>query len=201
MRRLCPRKPMFAAPPGKAQHSRRGSWLAQAVVAMTIMSVLLTIVSTSLFRMYRQQAVMVERTFQTSTWLQLNRDFRDDLHAATSVTQSDDGNQLDLTTPDARIIWLADGENVRRVVQNTDSPAGTEAVSAASLPGERYVFAEHTIRFMLAGGGNGTASVASIELTPQPTSKGGVMAPSVAVVTAGLDHRFVKRNATPEAQP
>ena len=201
MRRRHSRKLNSAVPPGPAQHSRRGSWLAQAAITMTVLSILLTIASTALFRMYRQQTVMVERTFLTSTWLLLNRDFRHDLHAATSVTKSDDANQFELTTPRARIIWLTDGENVRRVVQNSDSPTGTDAVPAASLPGERYVFAEHTIRFLLTEGDNGTASVASIEVTPRPTSKGGVVAPNVAVATVGLDHRFVKRDATPEAQP
>lgn len=168
---------------------------------MTILSILLTIVSTALFRMYRQQSVMVERTFQTSTWLHLNRAFRQDVHAATSVTQSEDGNQLELATPDARIIWLADEDKVRRVIPKSDSPAGATVVPVTALPGEQFVFPDHTVRFVLTVGANDAATVASIEVSPRPTPNGGMVAPDVAVATAGLDHRFSIRNSTPEEQP
>lgn len=168
---------------------------------MAVMSVLMTIVSTALFRMYRQQTVMVERTFQTSTWLRLNRDFRHDMHAATSVRQSEDGQRLELTTPENRIVWLADGENIRRVVPRAESPDVVETALAVSLPGELYSFPDNTVRLILTSGENEAAAVAMVEVTPPLTPNGGIVAPNLVVAAAGLDHRFANRRATQEAQP
>ena len=178
---------------------RRGSWLIQTVITMTVMSVLMTIASTALFRMYRQQTLMVERTFQTSTWLRLNRDFRQDVHAATSIHRAEDGSQLELTTPDSRIIWITGGENARRIIPADDSPVTQNA--SASLPGEQYSFPDRSLQFVLASGENGARDIASIELKPHPTPNGGVATSNAVVAAVGLDHRFLASNSTSEEQP
>ena len=161
----------------------------------------MTIASTSLFQMLRQESRMVERTFQTSTWLQLSRDFRQDVHAALAVKQSEAGIQLELTTPDGPITWVADGEKVRRISQSLEVADGADSPAVSALPGEKYLFVDHVARLSLTIGTSGTASVASVEVTPLPTPHGGVVPGNVVVATAGLDHRFLASVATAEEQP
>jgi type II secretory pathway pseudopilin PulG len=185
----------------RARQPRRGSWLVQVVVTMTIMSVLMTIASTSLFQMLRQESRMVERTFQTSTWLQLSREFRQDVHAALAVKQTEAGSRLELTTPDGPVTWVADGEKVRRISQRLEAADAADSPAISSLPGEQYVFVDHAARLSLTVGASGTASVASIEVAPLPTPNGGVVPPNVVVATVGLDHRFLASAATAEEQP
>ena len=180
---------------------RRGSWLIQVVVTMAIMSVLMTIASTSLFQMLRQESRMVERTFQTSTWLQLSREFRQDVHAALAVKQSEDEARLELTTPDGPVTWVADGEKVRRITQSLASADAADSPDLSVLPGEQYVFVDHAARISLTVGTSGTASVASIEVAPLPTPHGGVVPGNVVTATAGLDHRFLASVAAVEEQP
>lgn len=168
---------------------------------MAIMSVLMTIASTSLFQMFRQESRMVERTFQTSTWLQLSRDFRQDIHSALTVTLSEAGTRLELTTPDGPVTWVADGEKVRRITQSLESAGATDSPAVSSLPGEQYVFVDHVARLSLTVGPSGTASVASVEVEPLPTPHGGVVPGNVVTATAGLDHRFLASVATAEEQP
>jgi len=187
---------------GRRYHrSRRGSWLAQAVITMGIMSILMTIASTSLFQMFRQESRMVERAFQTSTWLQLSRNFRQDIHAALTVKQSDDGSRLELATPDGPVTWVADGEKIRRISQSLSSDDAADSSAIQSLPGEQYVFVDNVARLLLTVGTSGTATVASIEVTPLPTPNGGAAPSNVTVATVGLDHRFQATVATAEAQP
>ncbi len=183
------------------QRSRRGTWLAQAVITMAIMSVLMTIASTSLFQMFRQESRMVEQAFRTSTWLQLSRDFRQDVHAAIAIKQSKDGSRLELATPDGPVTWVTDGEKIRRITQSLsfDDAAGAPAIN--SLPGEQYVLTDNVAWLSLTVGTSGTATLASIEVTPLPTPNGGVAASNVAVAAAGLDHRFHATVAKAEAQP
>lgn len=168
---------------------------------MTVMSVLMTIASTSLFQMLRQESRMVERTFQTSTWLQMSRDFREDIHAALVVKQTAGGSRLELTTPDGTVTWVADGEKVRRISQSLAVTDAVDAPTVESLPGEQYAFADHVARLLLTAGTSGAASVASIEVAPLPTPNGGIILPNVVVATAGLDHRFLASVATAEEQP
>ena len=180
---------------------RRGSWLVQAIVTMSIMSVLMTIASTSLFQMLRQESRMVERTFQTATWLQLSRDFRQDVHAALMIKQSENGSRLELATTDGPVTWLADGEKIRRTTQSVELDEGADASAIANLPGEQYVFADSATKLSLTVGTAGAASVASVEVAPMPTPNGGIVPPNVIVATAGLDHRFLASVAMPEEQP
>ena len=183
------------------RRSRRGTWLAQAVITMAIMSILMTIASTSLFQMFRQESLMVERAFQTSTWLQLSRDFRQDIHAALTVKQSGDGSRLQLATPDGPVTWVADGEKIRRISQSLPSEDAANSPAIQSLPGEQYVLIDNLARLSLTVGTSGTATVASIEVTPLPTLNGGVAPSNVTVATVGLDHRFQASVATAEEQP
>jgi type II secretory pathway pseudopilin PulG len=185
----------------QSPRSRRGSWLAQAVITMGIMSILMTIASTSLFQMFRQESRMVERAFQTSTWLQLSRDFREDGHAALTVKQSEDGSRLELVTPDGPVTWVADGEKIRRISQSLPSEDAADSPAIQSLPGEQYVFIDNVARFSLTVGTSGTATVASIEVAPLRTLNGGVAPSNVTVATVGLDHRFQATVAAAEAQP
>ncbi|MDA0282241.1 MAG: hypothetical protein O3B13_06780 [Planctomycetota bacterium] len=178
-----------------ARKSRRGIGLAQMVITITIMSVLMTLVSTALFRMYRQEMLMVERTFETSTWLRLQRDFCRDLHVASSVEQSDDGSRLTLTDSESSIIWLIDGDDVKRVLRNLDSEA-----DPGSLPGEQYSFEDSTIRFSVEKSATGT-TIAAVEVTPPLTPNGGTSAANVVIATSGLDHRFLRPGNLSGGQP
>ena len=188
---------------GQRVQSRRGTTLVQAVITITVMSILMTVVANALFRMYRQEALMVERAFATSTWLRLDRDFRQDMHAASAVNLSEDGTQLALTMPDSRVIWLADGENVRRIVP---ASAELDATTAAAIPGEQYVFADGSTRLLLTKTGD-AAAVASVEVTPPATATATATAtgvsvpPNVIVATIGLDHRFATVGSASEGQP
>ena len=168
---------------------------------MAIMSILMTIASTSLFQMFRQESRMIERAFQTSTWLQLSRDFRQDVHATLTVKQSEDGNRLELVTPDGPVTWVADGEKIRRISQSLSSEDATNSQAIQSLPGEQYVFVDNVARFSLTVGTSGTATVASIEVTPLPTPNSGVGPSNITVATAGLDHRFLASVTSAEEQP
>lgn len=179
----------------KKRQTRRGSWLVQLTITITIMSVLMTLMSTSLFRMYRQEMLMVERTFETSTWLRLQRDFCRDLHVASSVEQSDDGHRLTLTDTEASIIWLIDGDDVKRVLRNSDSEA-----DPGSLPGEQYSFEDSTIRFSVETSATGMA-ITTVEVTPPPTPNGGTSTANVIVATVGLDHRFLRSGTISGEQP
>jgi type II secretory pathway pseudopilin PulG len=183
------------------RHPRRGSWLVQVVVTMTVMSVLMTIASTSLFQMFRQESRMVERTFRTSTWLRMSQDFRRDVHAALMIRQSENGNRLELVTTDGPVTWLADGEKIRRTTQSQELADETDTSAIASLPGEQFVFVDSVAQLSLTVGTSGTASVASVEVAPLPTPNGGIVPPNVVLATAGLDHRFLASVATAKEQP
>tara|TARA_R110002072_G_scaffold303099_1_gene493379 strand:+ start:65935 stop:66549 length:615 start_codon:yes stop_codon:yes gene_type:complete len=188
----------------RRRHSRRGSWLVQVVVTMTVMSVLMTIASTSLFQMFRQESRMVERAFQTSSWLRLTQDFREDVHSALTIKQTGNSNRLDLVTAEGPVTWLADGEKIRRITQSLELTDAADTTAIARLPGEQFVFPESVAQLSLtvgAAGAAGAASVASIEISPMLTANGGGLPPKVAVATAGLDHRFLASAATTEEQP
>lgn len=173
----------------------------QAVITMAIMSVLMTIASTSLFQMFRQESRMVERAFQTSTWLQVSRNFRRDVHAALTIKQSEDGGRLELGTSDGPVTWMADGEKIRRISQSLPSDDAAESLDIKSLPGEQYVFVDNVVQLSLTVGTSGTAPLAAMEVTPLPTPNGGVAPSNVAVATAGLDHRFLANVVAAEEQP
>lgn len=172
----------------------------EVVITISVMGVLMTLVATALFRMYRQESLMVERTFQTSVWLKLNREFREDIHAATSVTQSADG-RLELTTSGETVIWLADGENVRRIVPADGAAVEPGLDNAAKLPGERYAFADSSSRLLLTKPGDAATAIASVEVTLPATATGATVQPLVASVAVGLDHRFASAGSTSEGQP
>lgn len=183
------------------KRSRRGSWLVQAVVTMAIMSILMTIASTSLFQMFRQESRMVERAFQTSTWLQVSREFRHDVHTALMIKQSEDGTRLELVTTEGPVTWVADGEKIRRTTQSVELGDTTDASDISKLPGEQYVFADSAAELLLTVGTAGTASVATLEIKPLPAPNGGIGPSNMVVATAGLDHRFLTPVAMPEEQP
>jgi type II secretory pathway pseudopilin PulG len=183
------------------QRSRRGSWLVQTVVTMGIMSILMTIASTSLFQMFRQESRMVERAFQTSTWLQVSRNFRQDTHAALTVKHSEDGSRLELVTPDGPVTWVADGEKIRRISQSLSAEDAADSLTISSLPGEQYVFVDNVARLSLTVGTSGTATLASIEVTPFSAPNGGGGPANVTVAVAGLDHRFLTSVTAAEEQP
>lgn len=195
MKRRHRQKSHLDGPLQRRHQPRRGSWLAQMVITITIMSVLMTIASTSLFRMYRQEALMVEQTFQTSTWMRLSRDFRQDLHVADTVSQSEDGSRLVLTNADSRITWLVSGHDVKRVVQKSDSETELD-----QLPGEQYSFTGSAIRFSVETS-DVVNPVASIEVSLPATPNGGIPPSKVAVATAGLDHRFLRQSDNMGEQP
>lgn len=180
--------------------SRRGSSLVQAVITMTVMSVLMIIVANALFSMYRQQTVMVERSFQTSTWLRLTRDFRQDVHASESIRQSGDNSHLEMLLPDSRVVWVADGTSVRRIVPADDSVRAGDRTTLRSLPGESYTFADCTVRLELSSGDSDSEPIASLEVEPLPVPDGRTVSSQFVAVTAGLDHRFAARS-TGEIQP
>lgn len=179
-----PHRRQLSDPENSKHHChRRGSWLPQLVITLTIMSVLMTISSSALFRMYRQETLMVERIFQTSTWLRLSRDFRRDIHVASSVTPSEDGLQLTLKNSETDIVWLIAGDEVKRVLHQSDT------AEPASLPGEEYAFADSTLRFSVTTA-ESTGSVASLQMTPPATPNGSTPQTRSIPAAVGLDHRF-----------
>lgn len=121
--------------------ARSGLTLIECLVVITILSVLMTLVGSILFRVYRHQAVLAVATHQTSTWLRLARTLRSDLHATTQVSASgDDGSQLALVLGSDSVTWAIEGDRVQRTSKTSDE-AG-EAVGAESfvLPHARLKF-------------------------------------------------------------
>lgn len=165
------------------------------IIAISLMGILLTISTTALYRMFRQEALMVERAFETSTWMRLSRDFRRDVHVSRSATPSEDGTRFVLTGSDSRIVWIIKDGDVKRVSQDLKSES-----DPSLTPGEQYAFSDSTIRFLLEKPG-GAKAIASIEVTPALKPHGGASPAKVILAAVGLDHRFFNHDAVSGDQP
>ena len=152
-------------------------------VTMTVMSGLLSVAATALFRMYRQQGRQLERIAQTAAWQRLARDFRDDVHSARSVSiNEDDTSRLILDKPDGTVVWLVHADEIRRIQLR-----GTEEVSAAQ-PGERYVFPNASLKFSIIVK-TARTDIAVVEVTP-PAPPASVPPPAIALhARVSLDYR------------
>ncbi len=139
MRRLRP----HPSPP----HARSGLSLIELLVVTSILSVILTLFLTVMFRVYQQQTMFTVATHQSSTWLRLARSLRADLHAATSAKVSgENGSVLELTGGGEFVRWTIEGTEVRRVLnESTDSATD----SATGI--ERFVLPNTELMFELQG--------------------------------------------------
>ena len=136
----------------------------QIVVTMTVLSILLTVSSTALVRMYKQQTLQLERIAHTATWQRLSRDFRNDVHASRSVSRGgDDGTLLILAQTDQTVTWFVVNESLRRVV----TVPGAESESTPDprqSAGETYRFPKSTLQISVNDEFD-NVSFAVIELT------------------------------------
>jgi len=173
----------------RCRRSRRGSALIQMAVTMTVMSVLLTVAATALFRMYRQQGRQLERIALTAAWQRLARDFRDDVHATRSVSlDEDDTSRLILGKPDGTVVWLVHEDEIRRIQQARGTTDVAASEISADQPGERYVFPDASLKFSLIAE-TAQAEIAVVEVTP-PAPPGSVPPSATALhARVSLDFR------------
>jgi type II secretory pathway pseudopilin PulG len=158
-------------------------------VTLTVMSVLLTVAATALFRMYRQQGRQLERIAQTAAWQRLARDFRDDVHATRSVSlNEDDTSRLILDTPDGTVVWLVHEDEIRRIQHARGATGVAASEVSADQPGERYVFPDASVKFSVVTE-TAQADIAVVRITP-PAPPGSVPPPATALhARVSLDFR------------
>ena len=167
---------------GPDRHRRRGFSLIQLLVVMSMLSVMLTFCGVMLSKLFRQHASLTTLTAQTGTWTRLTRDFRQDLHAATSAEISGaDRRNLLLTVGEQRIHWTVAADEIHRTVE-------TVGRETEQTPGERYVLANSVSRFEVKALPSQVASLI-VEAGADRNLQTPVLKGTVEAVV-GLDHRW-----------
>ena len=167
---------------GPDRHRRRGFSLIQLLVVMSMLSVILTFCGVMLAKLFRQHASLTTLTAQTGTWTRLSRDFRQDLHAATSAEISGArSSKLLLNVSGERIQWTVLADVIHRTVETAGRPA-------EQTPGEKYVLANSVSRFEVAAMQPPVASLI-VEAGPERDLQTPVLKGTVEAVV-GFDHRW-----------
>ena len=155
---------------------------------MSMLSVMLTFCGVMLAKLFRQHASLTTLTAQTGTWTRLTRDFRQDLHAATSAEISGaDRRNLLLTVGEQRIRWTVSADVIRRTVESAEA-VKAEGSPAGHTPGERYVLANSVSRFEVTALPSQVASLI-VEAGADRDLQTPVLKGTVEAVV-GLDHRW-----------
>ncbi len=176
---------------------RRGFSLIQLLVVMSMLSVITTFCGVMLAKLFRQHASLTTLTAQTGTWTRLTRDFRHDLHGATTAELSGaDGRNLLLTVGGQRIRWTVSADVIRRTVEagkeaETAEAAKAEGSPTGQTPGERYVLANSISRFEVAAMQPPVASLI-VEAGPDRDQKTPVLKGTVEAVV-GFDRRWERK--------
>lgn len=141
----------------------------QVVVTMTVLGVLLTVSGTALVRMYKQQTLQLERIAHTSMWQRLSRDFRDDVHAALSVTSgTDDGKVMVLAQQDQTVTWFVVEDSLRRVVTVPGSESEMQPDPGQTV-GETYRFPDTILQLSSQEDSGGAFAVVEMASPDSPT--------------------------------
>lgn len=158
---------------------------------MSMLSVITTFCGVMLAKLFRQHAALTTLTAQTGTWTRLTRDFRHDLHAATTAEVSgDDSRNLLLTVGEQRIRWTVSADVIRRTVETAEA-AKAEGSPAGQTPGERYVLANSVSRFEVTAMPSPVASLI-VEAGPDRDQKTPVLKGTVEAVV-GFDRRWERK--------
>lgn len=116
------------------QRMRNGYSLIEMMVVMTIMSAVLSIGVTGLVRLFRVQSSEVQALSEAAVWRRLSRDFRADVHLASTATCAT-AERLELATATGLIVWSVEGDTLRRVLQPAvEGEAAAESVEAYRIP-------------------------------------------------------------------
>jgi len=163
--------------------------LVQTLVSITVLSLLLGVCGTALVRMYRQQMQMMETIAWRAAMQRLERDFRVDLHRASSARIADDDpRRLTLTAPEGTVLWLISDNEVRRVME-AGQIAGPRP-DAARGTGERFGFMLSEIRFVHEPLADINRELFHIEIKG-PRTRDGASGPTHRISgLRGMDHRF-----------
>lgn len=148
----------FTTTAGRSR-DRRGSFMLETIVALAVATALLGAAGVLVARMIGLQRHVETASRQTLILSRLSRQFRNDIHAAASVSVAEDGSSLELTplTPEGRQV---------RYTPDNDSLVRTSTGEGADRF-ERYQFSAGTVfRFdsePLAG-----AAMVSLEIHREP---------------------------------
>ncbi len=163
--------------------ARSGITLIECLVVITILSVLMALVGSILFRVYRQQSLLTVATHQSSTWLRLARALRSDLHAAAQVSVSGDNNsQLTFNLGPDAVTWSIKGDRVRRASKASNG-------TGESIGTESFVLPRAGLKFELSGSDN-RQLVKLIATAPTQTDDGQPAAHGTIEGAVGLDRRW-----------
>jgi hypothetical protein len=104
------------------------------VVVMLGMSVLMTIVATILFRMFRHETTVLTSVAESGVAARIAGIMRDDIHSAKSVSVSANGKTLTVQQESVRIVWSQVSANT---IQRTRIELAEDR-DLESIPGERF---------------------------------------------------------------
>lgn len=167
---------------------RRGFSLIQLLVVLSIVSVITCFCGVMLAKLFRQHASLTTLTAQTGTWTRLTRDFRRDLHAATSAEISGaGGHNLLLDVAGERIHWTISADVIQRTVAPSKS-AETVDRPVEQRPGEKYVLANSVSHFEVGAMQPPVASLI-VEAGPDRDQKTPVLKGTIEAAV-GFDHRW-----------
>ncbi len=118
---------------------RNGYSLIEMMVVMTIMSAVLTVGVTGLARLFRVQSGEVHALSEATVWRRLSRDFRADVHLASTATCAT-SDRLELGTAAGLVVWSVEGDALRRAVQPTvEGEVAAESVEHYRIPDVGFV--------------------------------------------------------------
>lgn len=150
--------------PSRAIH-RRGATLVELLIVMSVLCVVLTTSTMTLFRLLHAQSAGTAELAESLTVSRLAHDFRRDAHAAATALLINAGADTRLTFsggPAGDVVYTSNGPNLQRRVQSSD---GTAIV-------EDYRLGVVTVELVLSEG-NRLASVQFRATAPNPAADSG----------------------------
>ncbi len=188
-------------PHSRKRHRRCGGWLPQMVIVMSALSVLTSLGAVTLHRMFRMESQLIRTVGRGSSFDQMQRLFRDDVHASEGVTVQGNAKAsvMKLEQGDTEVLWTINGDVLRR----TQRPAGDET-HQDKLPGERFEFPDTRMSFDLPEQTDEGKPSVSLVLEPAedqtPQSNAGARFQRreiLAVMTLASEHATPVREARP----
>lgn len=173
-----------------SQSARQGSFLVQCIVVMTMLSIIMTISGTALFRLFRQQSDLSVSIAHSALLSRLARDFRADAHAAQDVTVAGDGGrEIVFRNGTGLVTWSVGTGLVTRATRDGQATDVTQPTESTRLP-------EMELRFEVLPKPTSDQSTDSprvrMTLLPTAQAKFHVVTTTTIDAAVGLNHRFEK---------